>query len=468
MQLSAVHILAVIWCYLCLCSCESNDKMPANLSEEELSGGVNFTSYDFGKDAFGGEGKGLSREQSDLFGIGNSLFKETWVSAPASVASLDGLGPIFNATSCGSCHFKDGRAAPPDEFAKPRSGLLWRLSTNSESLRGEPLPHTVYGGQIQDRAILKVTPEAKVTITYEEIKGTYTDGSSYSLQKPTYQLSDLAYGEIKQPYELSPRIATHLAGLGLLESISEDDILANEDVNDEDKDGISGKANYVWNVKEKRKTLGRFGWKANQPNIIQQNAGAFNGDMGLTSSFFPEDVFTPAQESQNPEIINGGSPEVSDKQLFAISFYIQTLAVPAKRNVNTPEYRTGRELFMSIGCESCHKATFTTKAGNEFPFLNKQKIYPYTDLLLHDMGEGLADNSPDFDATGREWRTAPLWGVGLIETVSKHTRLLHDGRARNVEEAILWHGGEAKQTTEKFKKLSKKEREDLIFFVNSL
>ncbi|MEM6697952.1 MAG: di-heme oxidoredictase family protein, partial [Bacteroidota bacterium] len=270
------------------------------------------------------------------------------------------------------------------------------------------------------------------------------------------------------PYELSPRIATHLAGMGLLESISEEDILANEDKDDVDKDGISGKANYVWNVQEEANTLGRFGWKANQPNIIQQNAGAFNGDMGLTSSFFPEDVFTPAQESQHPNIIDGGSPEVSDEQLFRISLYVQSLAVPAKRNTDEPEYLAGRTLFMEIGCESCHKASFTTSVGNEIPSLDQQKIYPYTDLLLHDMGEGLADHSPDFDATGREWRTAPLWGVGLIKTVNNHTRLLHDGRARNVAEAILWHGGEAKQVTDRFKQLTKQEREDLIFFVNSL
>ncbi|MEM9847813.1 MAG: di-heme oxidoredictase family protein [Bacteroidota bacterium] len=469
MKSKTAHLLSSLFVLLLSFACEKEQGMSVDLSEEEMSGGANFTTFDFSGNAFGGQGKALSREESRLFVAGNALFKNNWVAAPASVESLDGLGPIYNATSCGSCHFKDGRAAPPDEFAVAKSGLLWRLNIDGKSaLRGAAVSHTTYGGQIQDQAILKVRPEAKVNITYQEIVGKYADGTTYRLQKPIYELADLAYGKIEQSYQLSPRIATHLAGIGLLESISEKDILANEDINDDDKDGISGKANYVWNVKEETNTLGRFGWKANQPNITQQNAGAFNGDMGLTSSFFPEDVFTPEQEKQNPNLLNGGDPEVSDEQLFRISLYVQALAVPAKRNMDTPKYQVGRELFMKIGCESCHKASFTTQTGNVISSLDKQKIYAYTDLLLHDMGEGLADNSPDFEATGSEWRTAPLWGIGLIKTVNNHTRLLHDGRARNVEEAILWHGGEASQTTEKFKQLNKDERDALIFFVNSL
>lgn len=440
----------------------------ADLSFEELSGGVNFTSYNFSKDAFGVQGKNLKREESRLFQSGNELFRTNWLAAPASVESLDGLGPVFNASSCGSCHFKDGRAAPPDEPNGTRFGLLWRLNSGEKNPHGGPVPHPVYGGQIQDHALPGVMPEANIEIQYDTIRGLYADGTPYILYKPNYRLTELAYGEIDEKYKLSPRIAPQVAGLGLLENIPEADILANEDVDDRDGDGISGKANYVWNVREGKKTLGRFGWKANQPSLIQQTAGAFNGDMGLTTSFFPEDEFSPYQEAQNPELHDGGSPEISDRQLVRIELYLKSLAVPAKRNMDKPEYIKGRALFYDLGCESCHKASYTTGNDDDIAALNGQKVYCYTDLLLHDMGEGLADDCPDYEATGMEWRTPPLWGIGLIKTVNKHTRLLHDGRARNTEQAILWHGGEAEASKDKFTKLTAAERGALILFVESL
>ncbi len=455
-----LFVSIVLWCWQCTYS--------VDLRFEELSGGINFTSYNFSKDAFGGQAKNLSRNESRLFQAGNVLFRENWVAAPASVESLDGLGPVFNARSCGSCHFKDGRGAPPDEPNGTRFGLLWRLNIVGENPGETPKPHPVYGSQIQDHALPRVKPDAQVEIQYDTLYGQYTDGTPYVLYQPHYHLTELAYGEIDEEYKLSPRIAPQVAGLGLLENIPEADILANEDVDDRDGDGISGKANYVWNVLEEKKTLGRFGWKANQPTVLQQTAGAFNGDMGLTSSLFPEDEFTPYQEAQSVALPEGGSPEVSDRQLDRITLYIKALAVPAKRNTDQPEYIQGRSLFYELSCESCHTASFTTGSDDEITALNDQKIYCYTDLLLHDMGEGLADNSPDFEANGREWRTPPLWGIGLIKTVNKHTRLLHDGRARNTEQAILWHGGEAKTSKDKFTKLTAEQRKALIFFVESL
>ncbi|MEL7248661.1 MAG: di-heme oxidoredictase family protein [Bacteroidota bacterium] len=440
----------------------------SDFSAEELSGGENYTTYNFSKDAFGIQANNLEREESRLFVAGNQLFRSNWVAAPASVGSLDGLGPLFNAPSCGSCHFKDGRAAPPDEPNSTAFGLLWRLSTGAEDSRGGPLAHAIYGGQIQDRALPQIEAEARVEMQYDTIRSTYPDGTHYTLYKPRYELVDLSYGSLDREYQLSPRIAPQLAGIGLLENIPVADILANEDIADEDGDGISGKANYVWDVLKNDLSLGRFGWKANQPSILQQNAGAFNGDMGLTSSLFPKDEFTPYQVEQSPPVYEHEEPEISDRQLDRITLYVKTLAIPAKRNVATPEYARGRSLFYDIGCESCHKASFVTGDDDELAVLNQQKIYPYTDLLLHDMGEGLADHSPDYEATGREWRTAPLWGIGLIKTVNKHTRLLHDGRARNTEQAILWHDGEAATSKEKFKSLSAEERQALIFFVESL
>ncbi|MEM9991307.1 MAG: di-heme oxidoredictase family protein, partial [Bacteroidota bacterium] len=330
-------------------ACEEDEHLggDVDLSIEEMSGGANFTTFDFGQNAFGGQGNALSRQESRLFVAGNALFRSNWIAAPASVASLDGLGPLFNAISCGSCHFKDGRAAPPDEMN--RAGLLWRISIDGTTPEGAPMPHAIYGNQLQDRALPKASPEADIMTTYQEITGQYPDGTTYTLQKPIYTVENFAYGAIEGHYNLSPRIATHIAGLGLLESITNADILANEDIDDTNGDGISGKANYVWNVQTQSHTLGRFGWKANQPSILQQNAAAFNGDMGLTSNLFPEDEFTNEQQAQHPDIANGGAPEVSDEQLFRISLYIQSLAVPAKRNIDTEAYLSGRSSFMKVG-----------------------------------------------------------------------------------------------------------------------
>ena len=215
-------------------------------------------------------------------------------------------------------------------------------------------------------------------------------------------------------------------------------------------------------------SLGRFGWKAGQPSVRQQNASAFNGDMGLTSSMFPIDDFTPYQAEHSRPTYTDALPEVSDQQLDRITLYVKTLSVPKKRNIDTPTYLRGRTIFYEIACEACHKASFTTGTSDELEAFHQQTIYPYTDLLLHDMGEDLADNSPDYEATGREWRTPPLWGVGVIDAVNGHTRLLHDGRANGVEEAILWHGGEAAGAKERFKALSAADRKALVFFVECL
>lgn len=460
--------LFIILISVIILSCGDDIVTPEPIDPELLSGGANFTTFVGGENAFGTQGGELTRDESRLFVAGNSLFRSNWVSAPASVESLDGLGPLFNAISCGSCHFKDGRAAPPDEFAIEKSGLLYRISTEGFTSNGDPMPHPTYGGQLQDRSLPSAKYEAQVIITYEAVNGNYADGSSYTLQKPNYEVIDWQYGDVTGTLDVSPRIATQLVGLGLLELIDEDDILALEDEDDADSDGISGKPNYVHDVENGGKNLGRFGWKSNQPSIRQQNAGAFNGDMGLTTDIFPKDDWTPVQETTFPEIINGGEPEVSEEQLFRISLYIQSIAVPATRNIDTEQYKNGKISFQTLKCGSCHTPLHKTGKGGFITSLNNQQIRPYTDLLLHDMGTGLADNRPDFDATGSEWRTAPLWGVGLIPSVNKHTRYLHDGRARNLEEAILWHGGEAEDSKELFKALTKEEREDLLFFVKSI
>lgn len=446
-------------------SCEKNEDQTPVDSQEELTGGL-ATSFDFGENAFGHAVSGLSYDNEDKFVIGNSFFRSNWTVAPASASSRDGLGPLFNALSCGSCHNLDGRSQPPKSENEALNGLLFRISTAGFSVNGEPKPDANYGNQIQDKAIPGVKPEVKVSVRYEEVTGQYADGTNYNLRKPIYTFTDWGYGEPESNFMFSPRIGMQVYGLGLLENIPESSILSNADENDANADGISGKANFVWNATENKKSLGRFGWKANQPNLRQQTAAAFNGDIGITTSIFPSHEFGGNQIGLN-KIPNGGEPEISDRNIDNIVFYLQALAVPARRNLRDADVLKGKAIFQQSNCESCHKAAFTT-GNSSISQLSNQKIFPYTDLLLHDMGSGLADGRPDFLATGSEWRTPPLWGIGLISTVNKHTTLLHDGRARNIEEAILWHGGEAQKSTDSFKKLSSPERSQLVKFVESL
>jgi len=451
-------------------SCKDNE--PSGLADIELdeqySGGKNATTFDLGQNAFGGQANGLTADQEGFFVTGNSFFRTNWVTAPASVQSLDGLGPIFNAFSCGSCHFKDGRAKPPGTPDEALNGLLFRLSIPGTDAYGGPLADPVYGGQLQDKSILNVENEARVRVSYQEIAGNYTDGSVFSLRQPIYEFVDLKYGPFPSGSMFSPRIAPQMPGLGLLEIIPEADILAFADENDSDQNGISGKANQVWDAELQQLVLGRFGWKANQPNLTQQTAGAFNGDIGITSNLFPQDHLSLTQQQQYRNIPNGGEPEISDDILRKVVRYTQTLAVPARREFDDATVLRGKFLFQQINCSGCHRPSMSTGSIGDIAALYNQKIWPYTDLLLHDMGPELADGRPDFLASGTEWRTAPLWGIGLIQTVNRHSFLLHDGRARNMEEAILWHGGEAEKSRDAFKKLNVSDRTALLKFVESL
>lgn len=450
-------------------SCQKEPEVePVDYTEEINAGGEKFTTHVRGENVFGSQSEFLNHQESRLFVSGNSLFRTNWVSAPSSVQSLDGLGPVFNAISCGSCHFKDGRAAPPDEFSIEKTGLLLRIGLNNFDNQGQSIPHPIYGKQLQDKALPAAAPEARVNINYEEIQGQYRDGTNYSLRKPIYSLTDYNYGSINEPILISPRIAPQIYGLGLLENIAEEDILVHADPEDLNQDGISGKANYIYDINAKEEKIGRFGWKANEPSLIQQSAGAFNGDMGLTTSYFPKTDWTDAQEVVYPEILNGGDPEVSDEQLLRVELYVRALAVPAAREVSTSDFQAGKLLFQQLKCQSCHTPTFTTGSTASIAALNGQMIRPYTDLLLHDMGADLADNKPDGQASGTEWRTPPLWGLGLVPAVNGHTRYLHDGRARNLEEAILWHGGEATNSVNAFKELIKQDRDKLLYFLERI
>lgn len=443
---------------------ETNEYIPIPEEGEELSGGTT-TIFDISPNAFGFSARNLTNEQSLLFGVGNSFFRQNWVTAPASTTARDGLGPLFNARSCASCHFKDGRGRPPEFIDEISHGLLLRVSIGNETNNG-PIPDLNYGGQIQDQSISGVDTEAGFSITYEEITSTYPDGTPYSLRKPTYTITNQTLGDLNTSIKISPRIGNQMIGLGLLEAISEATILSLADENDSNDDGISGKPNYVWDVQSQSIKLGRFGWKANQPSLFQQVAGAFSGDIGITSSLFPNENCPPNIICD--DIINGGSPEIPNDDLQKVVLYSSTLAVPARRDWDDITVLEGKQLFESANCTACHLPKIETSTHPNFNALSNQTIRPYTDMLLHDMGEGLADNRQDFLATGTEWRTQPLWGIGLIETVNSHTFLLHDGRARNIEEAILWHGGEALNSKENFMNLNVTERQKLILFIESL
>lgn len=421
----------------------------------------------FNDDAFVFQTPNSPKRHQRPFSFGNRLFNTNWVEAPGSVKAFDGLGPMFNRVSCSGCHTKDGRGRPPENNQGPMDSMLLRISIPGKDANGAAMPHPAYGDQISERAILHVEPEGRAEISYTERPGAYGDGEKFSLRQPHYKISDLKYGYLGKDIMISPRVAPAMIGLGLLQSVPDETLLALADPDDADGDGISGRTNEVWDSLAGKKSLGRFGWKANQPNLRQQNAGAAVGDIGIATSMADGQNCTTAQPDC-VKAINGGAPEMSDEFLDKLTLYTMTIAVPAQRNAHDPVIRQGEELFRAMGCASCHMPTLQTKSVEHFPELANQTFHPFTDLLLHDMGEGLADNRPDFEATGREWRTQPLWGLGLIPVVNKHDLLLHDGRARGAAEAILWHGGEAEKSREAFRNGAKPERDALIAFLNSL
>jgi len=391
---------------------------------------------------------------------GDIDFESIFVTAPANINS--GLGPIFNNSSCISCHPRDGRAAHPQNI-KARSGLLLRTSLPGNGSNGNSIAVNGFGLQIQNQAIFNFQPEAEYTVQYEEIAEKLADGTIVYLRKPIFNVTN-TYIPFPDNALLSPRIAPPVFGLGLLELISDTDLINSQDINDSNGDGISGKLNYVWNPLTQQTEIGKFGWKANTPNLLIQCATAYVEDMGITNSVFP---FETGHDQSNGNDHLNDDTELSDEILHNAVFYTRTLAVPAPRNIADLDVRKGAKLFADLQCATCHTPKQQT-GFSEISALSFQTFYPYTDQLLHDMGEGLADNRPDFLANGREWKTRPLWGIGLTFVVNNHTHFLHDGRARNITEAILWHGGEAENAKQNFKKLSKEDREALLKFINSL
>ncbi len=468
--------LSALFLALGLSACDDAPRFTKAEPGEARSGGA-ATVRKTDQNAFSLPSANLSPSRRVDFSVGNSFFRNPWVIAPSTTTARDGLGPLFNTNACQGCHIKDGRGHPPTSDAANAVSMLVRLSIPNAPAYANVIeqlgvvPEPVYGGQFQDMAIPGVTPEGKVRVDYTPVPVRFKDGTEIELRKPSLNITQLGYGPMHPDTRFSARVAPPMIGLGLLEAIPDEAILANAEAQAKDKNGIAGRPNRVWDDVQQKTVLGRFGWKAGQPNLNQQNVHAFSGDMGLTTSLRPFDDCTEAQTAcKQAPTGNGpnGEPEVSDNILRLVLFYSRNLAVPARRDVNAPEVLAGKNLFFQAGCQSCHTPKYTTAANAAEPELANQVIRPYSDLLLHDMGDGLADNRSEFQASGRDWRTPPLWGIGLTQAVSGHTQFLHDGRARNLLEAVLWHGGEAKAAQQQVLSFNAEQRAALLAFLNSL
>ncbi|WP_120500702.1 di-heme oxidoredictase family protein [Roseovarius sp. EL26] len=415
------------------------------------------------------------------FKVGNGLFRKLWVSSPSSTLASDGLGPLFNARSCQRCHVKDGRGHPPEGPEDNSISMFLRVSIpgGEEDAIAEieeyiaTVSEPTYGTQLQDFGLPGIPAEYQLQIEYQEVEIALSEGETASLRSPTYTAGNLGYGPLHPDAMLSPRVAPQMIGLGLLEAIPAADILAQVDPKDTDGNGISGRANIVWSVEYGMPMLGRFGLKAGHPTIRQQSAAAFSGDVGISSPLYP----APYGECSDTQLQCQTAPhgdqdvrrfEIDAEGLDLVTFYSRNLAVPARRDANNTQVLRGKEVFYSTGCTSCHTPAYVTHRLEDQPEQSFQMIWPYSDLLLHDMGGGLADNRPEARATGVEWRTPPLWGIGLTKQVSGHTYFLHDGRARSLLEAILWHGGEAKAQRDTVIEMPAADRAALITFLESL
>ena len=419
-------------------------------------------------------GKAFERPLGSLFGaaaerfaLGRGLFEQDWAIAPGPIPGRDGLGPLFDRLSCDGCHTNAGRGEPPLRPGFPLIGMTVKLSVEGEDARGGPKPHPLYGDQLDRNAVPGVPSEGRVVVSYREVAGRYGDGEPYRLRVPRYRFAELAFGPLGRGTLFSVRAAPPLVGLGLLDAVSEETIeaLATEEAQ---VGRVSGRPNRVFDIASGGLRLGRFGWKAGLPSLRQQIANAFNRDIGITNPLYPENDCTVVERACRAAAAAAPRhPKIGEDVLGAVTFFVAHLAPPAPRRPDDPQAALGAALFDQAGCAACHRPTLET-GDDPDAALAHQTIHPYTDLLLHDMGSGLADKRPEYAASGSMWRTAPLWGLGLTLSVNGHEFLLHDGRARGPAEAILGHGGEAAAAREAFRHMSKDERAAVIAFLEQL
>ena len=447
---------------------------------ELMQGGAGTSRKDVNRDAFSQSSANLTFEEEGSFKLGNALFRKNWVSSPSSTQASDGLGPLFNERACQNCHLKDGRGRPPEGAGS--TSMFLRLARDAGSAEEAALadhkvlnfPDPVYGTQLQELAVPGLKGEGRMRVDYSEVKVTLGDGTVASLRKPSYSAENLGYGPLNPRTTLSPRLTPPMIGLGLIEQIAPADILAHADPDDRDGDGVSGRPNIVRDGPSGELTLGRFGWKAQTASIRQQAADAFAGDIGISTPEMPKH-WGDCSEAQKDclALPNGvqqrlGTAEAPPPVVDLVTFYAQNLAVPARRDLDKTDVLAGKKQFYAMGCISCHTPKFVTLRGTPNKAQAFQLIWPYSDFLLHDMGEGLADRQRVGDASGSEWRTPPLWGIGLTTIVNGNSFYLHDGRARTLAEAILWHGGEGQKARDRFAGGAVADREALIEFLESL
>lgn len=434
------------------------------------------------QDPFSQAAANMSFERGQDFKLGNALFQKLWVSSPSSTQASDGLGPLYNARSCQTCHIKDGRGRPPqgDEDAVSMVLRLARPATTPEEVKAAArhdivnFPDARYGRQLQNLAVPGLKAEGQIAITYTEHEVTLAGGEVVSLRKPAYAIANAADGPVGVDTTLSGRIAQPTLGLGLIEAIAQADIVEIAERQAKGNEGISGRPAWVKDHRSGALTLGRFGWKAQNANVRDQAADAFSTDIGISTPDAPNAFgdCTPLQTDclALPSGVQKrlGDTEAPSPVLDLVTFYTQNLAVPARRDVDDPTVLQGKKQFYEAGCATCHAPKFVTRRDADDPLHSFQLIWPYSDFLLHDMGEGLGDGQQVGEASGVEWRTQPLWGIGLTQAVNGNGFYLHDGRARSLTEAILWHGGEATRARDAFAALQKSDRQALVTFLSSL
>ncbi len=435
------------------------------LLQPALANETTIYTSDTSRDAYTQAIPTLSEAERSLFLQGRGLVRQIWVIPPSENREIAGLGPLYNRFSCIACHAGNGRGFAPADSHEPMRTMLVRLSVHGNNPHGGPLPHSAYGDQLNENGVPGVAGEGRAQIRYTTRRVKLRGGEIIHLREPALHFTDLAYGRFPDNMLTSPRIAPPIFGLGLLEAVPEATLLALAESSK--PSGIQGRVNRVWDVAQQKTVLGRFGWKANMPNLRQQIAGAFVGDMGITSPLFPQESCMIAQPDcqRSP---SAGKPELSAAQLDATEFYHLALSVPQPRDTESPQVQRGAKLFVQAQCSACHVAELKTGESAKLPALSNQTIHPYTDLLLHDMGEALADHRPDFLANGREWRTPPLWGIGLAQKIEPRAGFLHDGRARTLLEAVLWHGGESAVSAQRVVQMKIDERQALLRFLESL
>lgn len=481
-------LLFLLSLFFCLSGCEKSTVPASSKAERYPAGSGSVSTKPFPR--FDLPLTNLPRSERPNFHAGKALAHQLWITAPTITSARDGLGPLFNARTCLSCHVKGGKGLIPRDNKTPLSSALVRLSIPGQHPQKGVQIEPIYGDQFQNQSIslahllrntrtvkelgkeqsYDVKPEVSLYLHWSSHTFTYPDQRKIELHSPTLDIRQLNYGALHKDTQFSLRSAPAIHGMGLLEAIDQQDINALQDPEDNNNDGISGRVNMVWDPVTKTTQPGRFSLKANQPNLYTTVAAAFANDMGITNPLFPNQPCTKSQVTclQKTNGNDADGVELPQHLLDLTVNFSRNLAVPKRSKTSDLNTQKGRTLFYQTGCSSCHNPRFVTKKEASLPHLSNQTIWPYTDLLLHDMGEGLADGRPDFTATGSEWRTAPLWGAGLHEAVNGTSQFLHDGRARSIEEAILWHGGEAEKAKQAFVFMDNTERLELLQFVKSL